>query len=157
MHSPNYVSRSQPDSNKREGDGSLFCSLTRRKFFLRLSMISWGQFHVMERFCDFLNITIKLQPWLTFLWTTYCPCLLLIITIRLPNISDAVKSTQDLEHSQTILDERFITIYIAVLIRVSDIKLVLFTSRSIIKRYYLIFLWIEQKSGMEGRYMNHNY
>jgi hypothetical protein len=44
--------------------------------FLSLSMISWGQLYVTERFCDFLlrhNLLIKLQPWLTFLWTTFCP------------------------------------------------------------------------------------
>ena len=66
-----------PFPSKREGDGSLFCALTRRKFFWRLSMISWGQFYVTEMFCDFLlrhNLLIKLQPWLTFLWTTFCPC-----------------------------------------------------------------------------------
>ena len=65
-----------PFPSKREGDGSLFCALTKRKCFLRLSMISWGQFYVTERFCDFLllhNLLIKLQPWLTFLWTTFCP------------------------------------------------------------------------------------
>ena len=42
---------------KREGDGSLFCF-----FFLRLSMISWGPFYVMESVCDFLkrhNLLIK--------------------------------------------------------------------------------------------------
>ena len=67
-----------PFPSKREGDGSLFCALTRRNFFLRLSMISWGQFNVMERFCDFLkrnNLLIKLKHWLSFLWTTFCPCL----------------------------------------------------------------------------------
>ena len=66
-----------PFPSKREGDGSLFCALTRRKFFLRLIMISWGQFYVTERFCDFLkrhNLLVKLQPWLTFLWTTFCRC-----------------------------------------------------------------------------------
>ena len=66
-----------PFSYKREGDSSLFCALTRRKFFLRLSIILWGQFYVTERFCNFLkrhNLLIKLQPWLTFLWTTFCPC-----------------------------------------------------------------------------------
>ena len=42
-----------PIPTKREGDSSLLCSLTTRKFFLRLSMISWGKFYVMERFCDF--------------------------------------------------------------------------------------------------------
>ena len=59
-----------PFPSKREGDGSLFCALTRSKFLLRLSMILWGQFYVTERFCDFLkrhNLLIKLQPWLTFL------------------------------------------------------------------------------------------
>ena len=79
MLSPNYVSGSQPFSFKREGDGSLFCASTRRKFFLRLSMISWGPFYVTERFCDFLkrhNLLIKLQPWLTFLWKTFYPCLM---------------------------------------------------------------------------------
>ena len=54
MLSPNYVSSCKPDSNKREGDVSLFCYWCRRKFFLRLSMISWGQFYVMEIFCNFL-------------------------------------------------------------------------------------------------------
>ena len=58
-----------PFPSKREGDGSLFCALTRRKFFFRLSMISWGQFYVTERYCDFLkrlNLLIKILPWLTF-------------------------------------------------------------------------------------------
>ena len=63
MLSPNYVSSCQPDSNKRKGEGSLFCSWCRRKFFLRLSMISWGQFYVMEIFCNFLNVT--------FFWSNY--------------------------------------------------------------------------------------
>ena len=43
------------------------------QFFLKLSMISWGQFYVTERFCDFFkrhNLLIKLQPWLMLLWTT---------------------------------------------------------------------------------------
>ena len=74
-----------PFLSKREGDGSLFCDLTRRKFFLRLSMISLGQFYVTERFCNFLkrhNLLIKLQPWLTFLWTTFCPCFLYSIPIH---------------------------------------------------------------------------
>ena len=64
---------------KRERDDFLFCALTRRKFLLRLNMNSWGQFYVTERFYDFLklhNLLIKLQPWLMFLWTTFCPCLL---------------------------------------------------------------------------------
>ena len=58
-----------PFPSKREGDGFLFCALKRRKF-------SWGQFYVMERICEFLkrhNFLIKLQPWRTFLWTSFCP------------------------------------------------------------------------------------
>ena len=69
-----------PFHSKREGYGFLFSALKRRKFFLRLSMISWGQFYVTEEICEFLkrhNLLIKLQPWVTFLWTTFCPCLLL--------------------------------------------------------------------------------
>ena len=64
-----------PFPSKR--NGSLFFVLTRRKFFLRLSMTSWGQFYVMERFCDVLKghkLSIKLQPWLTFFWKSFCPC-----------------------------------------------------------------------------------
>ena len=63
--------------SKREGDSSLFCGLTRHTFFLRLSMISWGQFYVTERFCSFLKTSQsfdQIQPWLMFLWTTFCPC-----------------------------------------------------------------------------------
>ena len=72
-----------PFPSKREGDGSLFCALTRCKFFLKLSMISWGQFYVMKRFCDFFkrhNLLIKIQKWLTFLWTTFCPCLVFTLS-----------------------------------------------------------------------------
>ena len=43
-----------PIPTKREWDGSLFCSLKRHKFFLRLSMIS-GQFYAMGRFCNFFK------------------------------------------------------------------------------------------------------
>ena len=61
-----------PIPTKRKGTVPSFA------LWLRLSMISWGQFYVMERFCDFLkrdNLLIKLQPWLTFLETNFCPCL----------------------------------------------------------------------------------
>ena len=53
------------------------------KFFLRLCMMSWGHFYVTERFCDFLkrhNLLIKIQPCLTFLWTTFCPYFLFLPT-----------------------------------------------------------------------------
>ena len=72
-----------PISPIREGDGSLFCSLTRRRFFLRLSMIidvmrpvlCYGE---VLWFLKHQNLFIKLQPWLMFLWTTFCPCFLYI-------------------------------------------------------------------------------
>ena len=56
---------------------------------LRLSIISWGQFYVTERFWDFLkrnNLLIKIQPWLTFLWTTFCPCFILSLSHYVQNI-----------------------------------------------------------------------
>ena len=85
-----------PFPSKRGVAGSLFCALMRRKFSLRLSMISWGQFYVTERFCDLLirhNLLIKLQPWLTFLWTTFCPCLSIYLSIIHLHILLSIYST----------------------------------------------------------------
>ena len=58
MLSPNHVSSSQPDSHQKRGGRFPFLLFDETQFFLRLSMISWGQFYVMQRFCDFLNVTI---------------------------------------------------------------------------------------------------
>ena len=43
-----------------------------KMFFICISMIlkvTWGHFYVARFF--FLDLLIKLQPWLTFLWTTF--------------------------------------------------------------------------------------
>ena len=72
---PNYVRSSQPVSIEKGGGWFPLLRFDETQIFLK--MISWGKFYVTERFCDFLkrlNLLIKLQLWLTFLWTTFCPC-----------------------------------------------------------------------------------
>ena len=50
-----------PFPSKREGDGSLFCALTRHKLFLRLSMISWCRFMLRRYFVIFYLIKYHLN------------------------------------------------------------------------------------------------